>query len=329
MIGLEESTDGGVAGCWPAAALHISGPAPLPCPSVAKRALSGTMGPHGGFCPNIKQGQVMRHTRRSARLVRLARPQFERLEARGLLSIAVPGVATAGLSITGQVVALASPTTTVNGQLDPITLTGAPGYTAINRPTFVGTATPFAVVTLYLQRSDQAQFTAVGQALADTNGAWQISVGALPDGVYNVGASLMSAAGQPGPILPLSPGGRLVIDTAPPTALAARLNRGNATVVVTLRDSLSGVNPSAWLSPALYALTVQGRFRADPTSVTAAPPSQSVLSSDTVAVVLHFDRQAAAWAGRRGAAIELGPIADLAGNPIATPHVALPRGARA
>jgi Bacterial Ig-like domain len=275
----------------------------------------------------------MRHNRRSARSARRASLKFERLEARGLLSVAAPGIAaTGGLVVAGQVVPLdvqtAAAATTVNGQLDPITQTGAPGYTSINRPTFIGTAPAFAVVTLYLRRSDQAQFTAVGQALADSSGAWHISAGALPDGVYDVGASLASAASQPGPILPLSPGGRLVIDTAPPAALSARLDRGSATVVVTLRDGLSGVDPSAWLSPTLYALTVHGRFRADPASVTVVPTSQ-VVSSDAVAVALHFDGQAAAWAGRRGAAIELGPITDRAGNPIATHQVAITLGATA
>jgi hypothetical protein len=269
----------------------------------------------------------MRHNRRSARRVRPARWELERLEARGLLSAATPE----SLSVAGQVAPLAIQTTalatSVNGALSPITQTGVPGYTAINRPVFIGTASAFSVVTLSLRRSDQAQFTAVGQALANGSGAWQLGVGALPDGVYDVAASLMSS-GQPGPLLPLSPGGRLVIDTTPPTALSARLDRRGATVVVTLHDGLSGVDPSAWLSPGLYALTVHGHFRGAPTSVTAAPIGPPVLSSDTVAVVLHLDRPAAAWAGRRGAAIELGPITDRAGNPIAHHHVAITTSAR-
>jgi|GEM_PF-2492727 len=225
----------------------------------------------------------------------------------------------------------------LTGFLDPATDTGAyDGVTAVNRPTFQGTAPAYAIVTVYVRRADQAQFTALGQTIAGPGGDWHLPAGgALPDGVYDVGASLTPAANPPGPLVALTPGGRLVVDTAPPFAASAKFDRATATVVVTLRDLLSGVGPSGLLDPTSYALTVRGRFRAYPRSVTVVPTAQ-VVPADAAAVALHFDGPGAAWASRPGAAVELGLLTDLAGNPYASRHVnitpsnrAFPAGPRA
>jgi hypothetical protein len=217
--------------------------------------------------------------------------------------------------------AVTSTSGALTGGIAPATNTGAVlGVTAVNQPTFVGTAPPFALVGVWVRRADQAQFTQVGQAIADAAGHWNLSVGALPDGVYDVGATLQPAAAMPGPLVPLVPGGRLVIDTTPPHPVSATLDPSGSVVVVTLRDGLSGLNPATLLDPTAYALTVRGRFRAYPRLV-APLPTAPVAPSDPASVALVFDGPARAWLRRPGAAIELGSLTDLAGNPLVSRHL--------
>src|SRR5262249_15583790 len=154
-------------------------------------------------------------------------------------------------------------------------------------------------------------------AIADGSGDWNFTAGALPDGVYDVAAMVTPTANQPGPLVPLVPGNRLVIDTAPPVAISAQLDRQSGTVVVTFRDQLSGLDPNSLLNPTSYALTVAGRFRAYPTAVTTVQTSP-VAPDSAVAVALRFDGPARLWVGRPSAAIALGVITDRAGNPLAT-----------
>jgi hypothetical protein len=104
----------------------------------------------------------------------------------------------------------------LSGQLNPLSDTGpsnTDGITAINQPTFIGTADPFSIVQLYARRSDQAEFVLLGQAIASVGGSWHLTVGALPDGAYSIAVAEIPPAGPPTPMVPLTPGSQLVIDT--------------------------------------------------------------------------------------------------------------------
>jgi Bacterial Ig-like domain len=214
-------------------------------------------------------------------------------------------------------------TNLLTGRLAPATDTGAvDGVTSINQPTFIGTASPYSIVAVFARRSDQAQPVLLGRAIADAGGAWTLTVGALPDGVYDMSASETPTAGLPGPLVPLVPVGTLVIDTVPPVGLSAHFDANSGQVTVVLRDNLSGLDPASLLTRTNYALKVGGRFRAYPAAVTTVPTAP-VVPSDPVAVALRFEGLARLLAGRRGAAIALGLITDVAGNPLATRHLSI------
>ena len=220
-------------------------------------------------------------------------------------------------------VAVVGRTNVLTGRLAPASDTGAlDGITAINQPTFLGTATPYAIVTFYSRRLDQAQPVALGQAITDAAGAWNITVGALPDGAYDVAATVTPPGNQPGPLVLLTPGARLVIDTTPPVATSVRYDPGTGVVTLTLKSGPGNFDPAGLLDPAHYSLSAGGRSRAYPTAVTVGPTAQA-LQSGTVSVALRFDRPGRSMAGRRGAALALESITDLAGNPLSTRHLTL------
>ena len=223
---------------------------------------------------------------------------------------------------------VANETNALTGHLDPATQTGAvDGVTAINRPTFIGTASPYSIVTVYSRRLDQAQPVALGQAIASAVGAWHFTViGALPDGVYDVAVAETPTANQPGPLTALTPGGRLVIDTTPPVAVSASFDPRTGFVSVIFRDQLSGVDSMSLLRTTNYALSIHSRFRAHPLTVMLVPTAP-VRSSDTVMVALRFDGLVQSLARRKGAAIALGSITDAAGNHVPASYLKIHAGA--
>lgn len=210
------------------------------------------------------------------------------------------------------------------GRLDPLSDTGASdadGITAVNNPTYIGTAPPYAIVTLYGRRSNQAQPVWLVQAIADINGLWHAPIGPLPDGTYVISASVTPPAGQPQPMVSLTGGSPLIVDTTPPTAPTARFDPRSGLLVLTLKDGLSGPDPSDLLDPASYALIGPGRRRVSPTSV-ALLPNATVRTTDATSVIL----QLRGVRGSRFGTIALAKIRDRAGNPVTVEHVKVSRG---
>jgi hypothetical protein len=202
----------------------------------------------------------------------------------------------------------------LSGHLDPLSDTGASntdGITAINQPTFIGTATPYAIVSLFARRADQAQPVLLDQGIASALGNWHISQGALPNGAYSFNVAQTPPTGPPSTMTALTPES-VVIDTVAPTALAATTVRGRAQIRVVLKDNLSGIDQTTAANPANYALVLPhgvrvGAMRA---TILAYPTIQA---SDPITVVLQFNSLPGI---QKGLTIAFGGITDLAGNPL-------------
>jgi hypothetical protein len=229
------------------------------------------------------------------------------------------------------IVALAAQTTfgtSLTGELDPASNTGTSStaaITTINQPTLVGTATPYAIVTVLARRSDQAQPVALGQAITDASGLWSLIVGPLPDGSYTLSASQTVPAGQPTPAVALTPGSQLTIDTVPPRVLSARYKAASGRVALVLEDTLSGFNTASVTNPVNYALVGAGPLRRYPSQVTILP-NASVRPSNPITVSLEFKGLAGTFKGRHVWKLLLGKITDLAGNPVSNRSVTLSAG---
>jgi hypothetical protein len=214
--------------------------------------------------------------------------------------------------------AISGQANTLTGRLDPASDTGAShddGITAINQPTFVGTAGAYSIVTLYGRRSDQAQPVALGQAIADAGGLWHLTVGPLPDGYYAMTASETPPASQPRPMVSLSPGTRLTIDTVPPAVVSASTGPRPGAVTLVFGDQFSGVDPASVTNPAHFALIRGGMRRVHPATVSIVP-SARVRPTDPLTATLRLDE--VPGRGMRGhrhtRAVALARVDDVAGN---------------
>jgi hypothetical protein len=200
----------------------------------------------------------------------------------------------------------------LTGKLSPISDTGVlntDGITAINQPEFTGTAIPYAIVQLYGRRSDQAQPVLLGQAIANAQSMWSLSVGALPDGVYSFSVVEIPPTGLPTQMFPVSPGS-VTIDTVPPAVVSATAPQNSGLVFVVFKDVLTGLDLTSLTNPAKYALLGPHGSRFHPSSVTIVS-NATVRPGDPVTVALQFSFARRSHAGQT---IALGGIADLAAN---------------
>jgi hypothetical protein len=207
---------------------------------------------------------------------------------------------------------------TLSGQLNPLSDTGVSntdGITAINQPTFNGTAMPYAIVELFGRRSDQAQPVPLGQAIADANGAWNVTVGALPDGPYTFSVTQTPPTGLPTTMVALSPTS-VIIDTIPPFVVAAHSDQGLGLFTVVLRDLITGLDTASLTNPANYALLGPHGTRFHPSTVTVVP-NAIVRATDPITVALQFGEARKIHART----IALGGIRDLAGNRLPREYV--------
>ncbi|HEV3164200.1 MAG TPA: Ig-like domain-containing protein [Isosphaeraceae bacterium] len=152
----------------------------------------------------------------------------------------------------------------VTGELSPASDRGSSqtdGITNVNTPTFTGTATPGADVTLTLQQpafvppgSKIAISSVSFHTMARPDGTWSLTTSKLNDGTYGwyVRATNPDGSIEDGP----PPSGRptvLVIDTVAPQVIGASLNPANGQLTVTLRDDNSGLDPVRLSDPATYS----------------------------------------------------------------------------
>ncbi len=224
--------------------------------------------------------------------------------------------------------AVGTTTNVLTGQIDPSSDTGpssTDGITAINQPTIVGTATPYAIVEVLGRRTDQAQPVPLGQAITNSGGVWQLPIGPLPDGSYALTASQTPPAGQPMPMIALTPGSQLTIDTTPPAVLSVRYKPNTGQILVVLQDTLSGLNMASVINPANYALVGAGSLRLNPSTVTIVP-NASVRPTQPVTAALQFAALEGTRKGRHVWKLALGKITDLAGNPVSGKPVQVSTG---
>jgi hypothetical protein len=237
--------------------------------------------------------------------------------AAGTFNVIVTVTGTGDTTASGLGQVMVAPTLT--GQLDPLSDTGASnadGVTAINQPTFIGTAQPYAIVSLFGRRSDQAQPVFLGQAITSPVGSWNLSAGALPDGVYSFTVQQTPPTGLPTNMVAVTPAS-LIIDTVPPAAVIATAGQGSSEVSVVLKDNLSGLNPATVTNPGNYALLGPHGSRFGPASATILP-YPTVRASNPITVVLHFN---AGVKLKKNMTIALGGITDLAGNRIPREYI--------
>ncbi len=227
--------------------------------------------------------------------------------------------ATATANSTGIVV---SATATLGGELDPLSDTGVSntdGVTAINFPSFIGTATPYAVIQFYSRGVSQAQPVLLGQAVANNLGQWNFAVGALPDGAYTFSVAQIPTNGPPSPMVLLTPG-NVIIDTVPPTVVAKSGSSKTRQIAITFKDNLSGLDRTTISNPMNFALVGPHGSRIHPTSVTIVP-NATVVSTDPVTVTLQFNQLPKNHTHEK---VALGGITDLAGNGLKREYVNVP-----
>jgi hypothetical protein len=253
---------------------------------------------------------------RASRTRRVGRAALELLEPRWLLTLSVPDPsliggdpvkATGANSVPAKITPGTSQDITLTGRLDPLSDTGpsnSDGVTAINHPTFIGTAQPYAIVQVSVRRRDQAQFTALGQAITDPFGQWVLTVGALPDGVYTVALVETPPTDLPGPPVPLSPNGTIVIDTSPPVVDQVTMSARTGLLTVKFKDTLAGLETATLIDPSRYALTGSGRRPRVPSSV---------VRTDRRSATLRFDGQHRSLGPL---SMRLAGVADKAGNTV-------------
>ncbi|WP_165226922.1 Ig-like domain-containing protein [Aquisphaera insulae] len=129
---------------------------------------------------------------------------------------------------------------TLGGHLDPASDSGvshSDAITNVSQPKFVGTASePYAKVSLYATASGAGLPTLIGQATADSTGAWSITPGfAIADGTYFISAQAIDSSDHTlSDVTTIT--SQLVIDTVGPKVTAVLLDRIHGTVTLTTAD---------------------------------------------------------------------------------------------
>jgi hypothetical protein len=264
----------------------------------------------------------MRVRKRSA----IGRGTVERLERRELLAAAlvlVPKpvdavvVDQSGNTASATSTADASGGFVFTGALAPFSDTSpthAGGFTNTNRPTFLGTAPPFALVQLVARPINIDAVLPLGQTVVGSAGQWTLSTGPLADGIYSVTAVVTPPGGFPGPPVPIANNGQLVIDTSSPRVVAVTPIGATSQVYITLHAGQSGLNILRLLSPLNYLFYGPKAAPMHPTSVALAP--SGVQPDGTQSVVLTAAVSPRSFRRFRDLAITGAGITDMAGTPL-------------
>jgi hypothetical protein len=204
------------------------------------------------------------------------------------------------------------------GHLAAGSITGTSGnITNVNRPTFQGTASAFAIVQLFAQEATAipAQSIYLGQTIAGPDGAWSLTTPKLSDGAYTISASMISQAGFPtAPILITSPNNPLIIDTVAPRVSGLAFNPRTGIITVVIQDAGSGLAQQTLMNSANYIIMPKRRLIGQNPGGAALAPAISGYYSSALSTTLQF--QIPLSAGRYLFEIKSGGIIDQAGNPL-------------
>lgn len=166
---------------------------------------------------------------------------------------------------------------TLTGHLDPLTDSGpsnTDGVTNVDRPRFLGTAAPYAVIQVYAQLNGSVptELLTLGQAIAGPDGTWSLNSRTLQDGVYTITASMVPQAGSPTVPVPLLPN-PLVIDTSAPRVTTLSFSQQTGTITVVFQDALSGLYLPSLSNPSNYVVTFPHKLRGQSFTLQSGTPS--------------------------------------------------------
>ncbi len=159
-------------------------------------------------------------------------------------------------------------------------------------PTFVGGATPGAVVVVYaVPTGSSASPISIATGVANDAGAWTATVfgSSLPQGSYQITAKSTNASGNASLGL-----GTVVIDTTAPVITSVVFNRLRGELDVDFQDNLSGMFLPALANGASYQIsarplnnTTPVRNVILPTGVTVSPGATPTSVNEAVIVFNH------------------------------------------
>jgi streptogramin lyase len=208
----------------------------------------------------------------------------------------------------------------ISGFLSPASISGpnsSLNITNVNRPTFQGIASPYAIVQLFAQRSgsDPTNTIAMGQTIAGADGSWSLSSAAtLPDGSYIISASMTPEGGSPtAPVLIVGPANPLVIDTIAPRVAGLSFNTHTGIITVVISDAGSGLYGPSLTDPANYTIVLK-RGLSGSNSDQPAQLSPAISGWYTVAQAATLQFKAPLAAGKYLFQVKSGGVIDNAGN---------------
>jgi hypothetical protein len=200
------------------------------------------------------------------------------------------------------------------------------GLSTTNRPTFTGTAAPFAIVRLTARRAGVDAPLSLGEAVADGSGRWTLGTGPLAEGVFFVTATVTPPGAAPisatNPPDSSNPSDRFVVDTSPPALLAIRPMLRPARVFLTLGAGVSGLDPATLTDVANYSVSLGG-VSYHPTAVTVTGGGTSPAAPTTVELIFGGVR----WRKRqlRTLTFNASGVAELAGKTLQVHGPLVPR----
>jgi hypothetical protein len=205
--------------------------------------------------------------------------------------------------------------------LDPASDTGVSnpyGITRLNRPTYIGTATPGATIQLFALRKGATRSNLVGLAVAASDGRWSITTATLVDGIYSMTVMASSAAGYSGPPTPVASsasGGPLIVDTRAPSikALSVRPLRGQIRIVI--QPGYAGLDRAGLMDLASYQWLSAAPSSVQP-PVSAVRVKGSSGPNRSQAVILTIGKGTRIPSGRYVLSVFSRGIMDRAGNPL-------------
>ncbi|MES2789344.1 MAG: Ig-like domain-containing protein [Planctomycetota bacterium] len=178
-------------------------------------------------------------------------------------------------------------------------------------PTIAGTAPPGYLVTVFGTRFG-GNPVAVGQAIAGSDGIFQITTNSLVDGVYILTLSASNPGIQGIPIT--ASVGTITIDTVPPTIIGLTVDPKTGRFLVTFQDVNSGMDLDTILNPNSYNVTRKIGLYSSRTDGRITEVQLVVSQNNTVTVAAIFKGGKRIRAGRFVVEISGQTVQDEAGN---------------
>jgi virginiamycin B lyase len=190
------------------------------------------------------------------------------------------------------------------------------GITNINTPTFAGSTTPGALVRVFVAQVGPPGPKLVGQAIADSHGAWSVTTSSLADGVYWFAATATAADGttaSPIVLYPASSVGPIVIATSGPRVAGVSVDLASGRIFVVLQGERANLDNLTLGNSASYRVILRFGSADHLLPIKCAvvsPPGPGGIS--VVALTLVGGRPL--LPGRYELRIASGGVFDLAGN---------------